>query len=370
MRSLRPWWRRGPGAAGLCGTFAAALLAASPALAGAPQARLVEGDVALEYRRGRNTASCPGEAALRERSADAFDFRDPFVPSGATATARMRIEVTREPKVYRAVITILDAAGETAAVSREQHVDCDALVWVLAHRIALAVLRRPAPASPPRSAPPPDPVPPPAVPAPPAPPPPAAPAPPPRPCDDRCLADLVRRMSAERVRLPELSGSVGAGGLVTLGFAAEPGMGFFVRSGFQRRSFSLWAEARGALPATAMTYAPGVQSTISTISALVSPCMRRSIFLGCLFVEAAVLLYGLPRSNTIVRAGFDLGPRVGVDLPIGHGFHIEAFADVSVRPYLPTFSVVLTGIEDEGTRSTWVPPYVNGTVSLGLFWSG
>src|SRR6185295_1805257 len=116
---------------------------ASDAFAETARPTLVQGDVALSYRRAPNASSCPDEAAFRERAADGFDFHDPFVPPGADAKARMRIEITRTDQGFLGTLFAVGPAGNSAAASTEQHVNCDALVWVLSHRVMVALLRRP-----------------------------------------------------------------------------------------------------------------------------------------------------------------------------------------------------------------------------------
>jgi hypothetical protein len=360
MRTPRPARARGPRAA-WCSVWLAAALTAAPALADPAPVKLVEGNVALEYRRSSGSAACPDEAALRERAADSFDFRDPFVPQGSAAGSRMRIEVTRAPGVYRGTIAVLGAGGEVAGVSTEQHVNCDALVWVLAHRVGLAVLRRP--------------VRPPAPPSVPVAPPPVAPAappagsPPPRRCDERCIEDLARRISAMRVTIPAYTVTAGAGVLTTAGFSADLGPGFWVGAALQRRWFSLGAEARGFLPAPAVTFDLGRASEISSISGLLVPCLRWRIFSGCAAIEAGVMFYKLPSPlGTIDRAFFGLGPRAGVDVLIDRALVFRVFADLIFRPVTPTFSVLLWGGEG-APLSTWKTPATSGVLSLGLAWT-
>lgn len=367
MRALRPM-RRSLRAACLGGSLAVAASIAAPAL-GAP-VKLVEGDVSLEYRRGPSTLSCPDEAALRERAADAFEFRDPFVAPGVAAAARMRVELTRDTRHYRGTIRILDAAGEVTAVATEQHVDCDALVWVLAHRIALALLRKPPPAPP--SPPPPAPSAPP--PAPSAPPPaatlsPPAPAPASPACNERCLNDLSRRISAPRVRLSPYSVSIGAGGLVTAGLTIDEGAGAWVSAALQGSWFSLGVEARGTLPAKAAILEGGRHSDLSTLSGVAAPCLRWKFLFGCAFVEVGVLVYQPAyASPPMVKSLIAVGPRVGVEMPLGQGISFRAFGDLTVRPMAPTFTSRLGRWYSSHTVS-WDMPTANVIAGMGLAWS-
>jgi hypothetical protein len=369
MRSLRPAPGWPPRAAALCGPFAAVALSALEAIAAPPPVKLVEGDVSLELQRGPGAASCPGEPALRERAADSFDFRDPFVPPGTAAAGRMRIEITRQPGGYRAVMSTLDAAGETTAESKEEHVDCDALVWVLAHRIALAVVRKQPP--PPAPAPPPDPV------APTPSPPvatsrelaPAVDAPRPPPCEGQCLDDLARRVAIPRIKLPGYSGIIAAGGLVTVGFTQDAAPGAWIGFALQKSWAFLWAEVRASFPAVAMTFDPTRASKVSSVTGVLAPCARRKIFLGCILGEGGLIIYQLPGDASPAQQPlFALGARLGVDVPLGRGLMLRAFGDVLARPLIPRFSVLL-GHDPDATLATWETPVVSTVFSLGLAWS-
>lgn len=367
MRILRPSRGRSPRAAVLCGSFAAAALTALPAAgapappaAGAPApVKLVEGDVALEMKPGPGTASCPGEDALRERAADVFEFRDPFVPRGATAAASVRIEITRKARAYRGVISTLDAGGEVTAVATEEHVDCDALVWVLAHRVALAILPRPAPAPAPPA---PQPL------APVAPPPQALPAPPR--CDEACRADLARRISTERVKFSPSSSTLAAGGLLTMALTPEAGAGVWAGANVRAGSFSVWLEGRIRLPARAMILAPGLTSHVYSVSGVLSPCMRiKRAFSGCAIAEFGQIAYQLPdKLGTIGRPLFAVGPRLCLDVPLPFGAALRASVDLAVHPYTPSFSALL-GDADDAPLATWEMPRVSGVLSVGFTWS-
>jgi hypothetical protein len=132
-----------------CLAAAVAATAAFDAVAQAEPPLVVEGRVALQYRRRpQAVAACPDEEAFRERAADAFGFRDPFTPAGVDAPAGMRVEITRTPDDFLATVFAADAAGYS--VSTERDTNCDTLVWRLGHRMGMAIFRASAaPASPP-----------------------------------------------------------------------------------------------------------------------------------------------------------------------------------------------------------------------------
>jgi hypothetical protein len=338
--------------------IAVALLAPqAPAQPARP--RLVEGDVTLEYRLDPSAAACPGEPALRERAADAFDFRDPFVPAGRAATSHMRVEIARTAAGFEGTVLVVDDSGAPLASSSERHADCDALVWVLGHRVALAILRRPSssPSSPAS--------------APPA----SSAAPSPRPavapfCDGRCIDEIARRAAARRAAAgSDVRLTVAAGGLFTAGFADVVAPGVWLGFSAQRGWLSIGVEGRGAFPAPALTYAPGRSSLVTTLTGLVVPCARYKVLSGCAFVEAGSLLFTIPGNASAETAPLlTLGPRAAVDIPIAAGFSARVFAELALHPYLPAFRVRFTTAPDSPIVR-WVTPIASGVFGAGLTWS-
>lgn len=348
----------------IAATIAAASLA-SPALAQPTRPRLVEGDVTLEYHRDAGASACPEEPALRERAADAFDFHDPFVPAGRSASSHIRVEIARAASGYQGTFLILDDNGATLASSSEHHADCDALVWVLGHRIALAILPRPSrpPAPAPTSAPP-------AASSSPAPPPSSrAPAI----CDARCIDEVARRITKGDPRratfASDIALTVAAGGLFTAGFASEVGPGIWLGFSAQRGWLSIGLEARGVLPAATITYEPGRSSYATTTSGLLVPCARYEVLSGCAFVEVGSLLFTIPgHSSAETNVLFALGPRAAVDIPIGAGFSVRVLAELALHPYLPVFRVRTTAAPD-APIARWVAPIASGVFGAGFTWS-
>ena len=359
---------QGPGVAAWtsAATIAAALVT-GPALAQPSRPRLVEGDVTLEYHRDADASACPEEAALRERAADAFDFHDPFVPAGRSASSHMRVEIARAAGGYQGTVLIVDDKGTPLTASTEQHADCDALVWVLGHRVALVLLRRPSstPAPAPAAAPP-------AASSSPA----SPPAPSPRApaiCDARCIDEVARRITRG---LPRPAGhalnlglTVAAGGLFTAAFASEAGPGLWLGFSAQRGWLSVGIEARGVFPAAAITYEPGDSSYVMSTSGLLVPCARYKLLSGCVFVEVGSLLFTVPGNASPERnVLFALGPRAALDVPIGAGFSVRVFAELALHPYLPVF-LVRTSTEPDAPIERWVTPIASGVFGAGFTWS-
>lgn len=340
-------------------------LAARGALADAPRPKLVEGDVTLDYRRGAGAAACPDEAALRERAADAFDFRDPFVPRGASASGHMRIEIERATSGYQGKVLLVDEAGATLASSAEEHADCDALVWLLGHRVALAILRRsgqgapdPAiskPISDPQLA---------VV---------RIPVPlhdPPVPCDARCAETLAKSLAARAEPPRETVFSLTAGGLLTAGWTADVGPGAWIGGAARAGSFSLGLELRSTFPARTLTFDADRSASGTTVSAAAIPCAHWKILAGCIVVEAGAFLFLVPspRKPIVPDALLSVGPRLALDLPIAAGFSVRAAAELAVHPYLPIFTVRVTNEPDSPVKR-WTTPLASGAFGLGLVWA-
>jgi hypothetical protein len=340
----------------------AVLLAARGVVAQAPVAKLFEGDVTLDYRRGPGTAACPDEAALRERAADSFDFRDPFVARGQPASAHMRIAIERAGAAYQGKVLLLDDAGATLTASTEEHADCDALVWLLGHRVALAILRRP-----PATA---------ALPAPSSDPAPAAvripvPLPAPTPaCDARCAAQIASAVGVRPAPPREPTLSFAAGGLLTAGWTADVGPGAWLAASAREGALSLGLELRSAFPAPALTYAPNHTASATSVSAVAVPCAHWKLVAGCVFAEIGAHFFLVPGSDMplISEALVALGPRLALDVPLGAGLSARAFADLAVHPYLPIFSVRVTSASDTDVRR-WTTPPISGLFGLGVAWS-
>lgn len=319
--------------------------------------RPTEGDVTLEYVRGPQTAACPDEAALRERAGDAFDFHDPFVPNGQRASSHMRVEIERAAQGFRGKVLIVDAEGRELATSIEEHASCDALVWVLGHRVALAVLRK-RPESP--IAPPPSP----SI----APPETAPPPPPVLVCDAKC-AETIASHLAERAA-PPVSLTILAGASMTAGWTADVGPGMWAGLAVRHGWLSIAAEARGTFPARALQLDSTRTADVATLSLAVLPCATWRVLSGCAVAEVGSYTLLVPSSTTptVNDALVSLGARAAVDIPLGAGFSLRAFAELALHPYLPIFTVRLTSAPSSPIER-WVTPVASGLLGLGVGWS-
>lgn len=340
----------------------------STARADTPRAAPTEGDVALEYRRGKAAATCPDEASFRERSADAFDFHDPFVPPGASAASHLRIEIAREGAVYRATLAIVDAKGDPVSSSAEEHPDCDALVWALGHRVALAILRKPTARSLSSSSSPPSPT---AL-ALSSEPPRVSPAPPqyilPPTCDDRCMDEVARRVRARLDPPMTFAVTVMVGSLLTVGWTADPGPGAWLGFEVRRRWFSLGLEARALFPARTLSFGD-YTADAAAFSGLVVPCAHVKVLSGCAFIEAGSYIFTIPgRPAGVTDTVLSFGPRAALDAPIAGGFSVRGFVDLAFHPYSPIFGARLTTAADSKVVR-WTTPLVSAFFGLGIGWA-
>jgi hypothetical protein len=333
------------------------LFPASLALAQTERPTLVEGDVSLDYRRGSFASACPEEAAFRERAADLFDFHDPFVPKGSPASAHMRLEIIRTETGFLGTVFVVDS-GKGLATSTEQHTDCDALVWALSHRMALAIL--PAHAV--------------ELPAPPvsAPLPPAAPAhglhmvPARTPCDERCAAELQRRHPARLDATPDVSTMHMAGAVMTAGLTPEPGWGIWLGTGARIKQLSIAFEGRAVLPGAALAGGDGPGAT-AAFSGLFVPCGEWRSFSACAFVEVgALLLNDGADTRGNMAALISVGPRVSAALQLGHGVALRAFVELDLHPYTPMF--IRRNPRDDD-KDISLMSTATGTVGAAIAWS-
>ncbi len=128
------------------------------------------------------------------------------------------------------------------------------------------------------------------------------------------------------------------GGLMTLVYTSDPGAGVVIGGAVQGKRWSVGLEAQVTLPAP-VRVAPSRDADISSFVGLVVPCVRLGEtvrFVGCGVVGGgAILSYDAENpvqslSDWTVR----LGPRAGVEVPLGDRFAFFASGEVSFAPVL------------------------------------
>lgn len=285
------------------------------------------GDTALDYQVPRS--ACPNEETFRERTADLYDFVDPFVDNGRRAHSLVLVQVIATLRGYRGVIVVIDPATQTRLREsrEEERATCDELVWILSHRMKLVISPRPPP--PPQ-------------------PPPKTPVE-----DEKKTDDLQRRLDAleeaiedqraideeqraqiaalqraideKKKRKMDLTYALSVGAFITANLTNNAGPGAWVGGELRSGPFSLGLELRTVFPsaiASEKTPTYGVMDyDFSLYAALLTPCGRYSYFFGCAVVGAGTQLLYDSNFPGGARSGFvpllQLGGRAGVEIPFG-----------------------------------------------------
>jgi hypothetical protein len=311
------------------------LLASVPALA-APSARLV-------YVREPGAEVCANEAALRSAVAARLGY-DPFFP---WAKVMVVIGVRKDAGAYRAEVTLVDEAGVSRG-KREvasQGDDCAPLVGALALTISLALdplslVPKPAAIEAP-----------PAVITPPSepPPPPAPPA--------AVVAPVAVPVAAEPATPPEPSwrGWAGIAALGSYGTTPSVTVGGALRGRVERGRWSLGVEARADAPTSAAVPTGGkVQAWLAQATLL--GCARVAFVIGCGLISGGPLVAtgdSLVVSRTGVLPYAGVGPRLGVEWPLGTRFLLEGFAQLALTLTPQGFLVdALTVYRQPGAAAT------------------
>jgi hypothetical protein len=334
--------------------------ATSTTTAAAPKVdptRARAGATRLVYVRKSGAERCPDEEVLRFRTVGGFGQLDPFVKNGTDAPWTLRVVLSPEGKGFAAEMSHLDASGEPVDGTTVRYDNCDGLVWAAAYEMTLAIGPFPSP--------------PPACPACPACPKPPAPPPPEPRCDAACMQKVEKALCEKYGRCMDLTLAVMAGGLMSAGLTLEVGPGAWLGFEVKRDWFSIGVEVRGMFPAAAQRYfASPPNSDFFSFSGLLVPCARWKWLFGCAFVEAGSFVFTIPGgskgdySNLLLS----VGPRAGVDVPIGAGFSGRAFADLAIRPYLPGVTVTDLNDPDQPTLE-WRLPLASGFFGLGIAWA-
>jgi hypothetical protein len=320
------------------------VLASSPALA-APSARLV-------YVREPGAEGCADEEGLRRAVAARLGY-DPFFPwAKVTVLALVRKEATG----YRAEVSLVDEASVSRGRRALTHEgdSCAPLVGALALTISLALdplsLTQP-PAGKKEETPPPAPPAPPAVEppaedarsAPPASPPSTSPVEPPVPPPPP----------------PTFHGWASLAGLGSLGVTPGVAFGGLLRGKVERGPFSVGLEASATAPTAASAPSGGqVQAWLAEGTLL--GCGRLSVVVGCGFVSAGPLAargVGLATTRTAILAYGGAGPRLGVEVPLGERFRLEAFTQVA-------FAMVPRALQVDG-MTVFRQPIAAGSLGVG-----
>jgi hypothetical protein len=320
------------------------------------------GNVALEYR---GPPGCPGEATFRDRTEDMYDFQEVFVPDGPGTPFLLQVTIEHIGTGYRGTIKLLNEDGSVRARIVELHEHCDALTYLVAHRVRLMV-------SPDRPAPP--------------------PAPPPEtergPRDQRvsrrldrleettedhdekikALDQRIRVLNEQITRLErekmDLTYTLAAGALMTLNLTSNVGPGVWVSGGLWSGPLGLGLDLRAVLPSR-VVIGPH-DADLSQFVGLLTPCGRYSIFFGCAVAGAGVQIDAdtdveLAPGQSATQFGplVQLGGRVGVEVPLGETrFAIRGWGEILYSTPAVEYSY--------SDGSSAYRPDVSGFIGLGF----
>lgn len=152
------------------------------------------------------------------------------------------------------------------------------------------------------------------------------------------------------------------GGLMTLAYTSDPGPGVMIGGALQGKRWSVGLEAQATLPAP-VRVGPGLDSDVSTFVGLAVPCVRLGEtvrFVGCGVVGAgAYLSYDAEDPvQAITQWTVRIGPRAGVEVPLGEGFAFFAAGEVSFAPIFANLSYT--------PGPTWVQSAASVFLSVGF----
>jgi len=198
------------------------------------------------------------------------------------------------------------------------------------------------------------------------------PGPPVEPCPPAggvpMTVDLCNAFRAVLRRMDPTVGVV-AGGMLSLGFTADVGPGFFLGGELawarkEEWGFHLELDARTLLPTKGwQSPTTGRVLDITFIDFALMPCGRYKWALGCAFIDAGMVWQGGSALEGH-KGGLDLtfmlgvGPRLAADIPITERFGVRAFADLRVSTLPPRGYLFF----DQG----WLEPRVSGFIGLGM----
>lgn len=195
-------------------------------------------------------------------------------------------------------------------------------------------------------------------------------------CDPAKEGDAANDAACERL-LARLQTKYGrrvefwllGGGLMTLAYTSGPGGGFAVGGAAQGKHWSVGLEAQVTLPAYATTGAPDEDFDVSSFVGLVVPCARFGEtvrFLGCGVLGGGAQLARdtqAPSDKDAWGPAVRLGPRLGLEVPLGNRFAIQAYGEVSFAPV--PFRITYKGAGEPDRRWTQSP----ASVFLGAMFS-
>lgn len=285
---------------------------------------------------------CVDETDFRNAVATIFDGVDPFDPESPRV---LRVTFTKGAGGVRVTLVYTPADGKAWPPEPISGAPCFAIVQAAARTASWRA------GDPPKTPPPAPPPPPPPEPTPP----PAPSKPPPDPVPSH--GSRVAPVNFAELRSPpppppppmDLTITLSTAVLMTAGFTANVGPALQLGAGLRHDWFSLDLELRGVFPGIAWARdpipledrLPGHESDplvpqyfdLSQLSAQLVPCVRfATYFAGCGVVGAYTLITQ-DATTTSFFPGWTIGPRFGVEVPLGERFAVFGFAEALFAPY-------------------------------------
>jgi hypothetical protein len=325
----------------------AALLLVPTVSVASPSARLV-------YVREGTATSCPDEASLRQAVKARIGY-DPFFPWAYTTVV---VEIGGEKRSFTATLRLADGTGVSRGARTLSSVGpCAGLIDTVALAISIALEASvppsagpdDAPAEAPRNPPKPPPEPdPPLVPIAPS----AAPPPP---------SSAAELPSVPRKRPPAIHSAVGLDALVAVLGSVAPALDLWTSARIGVGSFHLdvWA-----IEPIAAHGPKGGGANVTLFAATVAPCLHASVFFVCAegttgWVHAAGTNLRDPRSGSAAFAA--VGPRVGLEVPLGQSLSLRVRADLLVDVLGAS-----VGVNDAAAWSVTAAAHLSGLAGGGL----
>jgi hypothetical protein len=335
--------------------------------------------VRLSYVRAPGAERCPAEAYFRDRVTERFRGRQ--APLTEDAAARLVVELAPDPLDKAQLRVRLSGYGADGALLLSYAIgpsrDCTALVDAAALSFAIqwddrvpgapeaapAPTPGEAPSEGPAAAPSATSAPPPQRPPAPGQPPPAVPEPAP-------YSPPVCKLAIGGYCLAVDIYSFGfsAGALMTAGFTAEVGPGFWLAAELRPiEKFSFALEARGVLPSYVVAtkpidpskpYGPPLKPDVSQAELLLVPCFRYRYFLGCVVGHFGFSMAQSPVELT-AHPNYGLGPRLGLEIPFTEHLAARAYGDA-----LFAFDRGVLEIRDKNLK--WEQSVISGFFGIGL----
>lgn len=155
--------------------------------------------------------------------------------------------------------------------------------------------------------------------------------------------------------------AVSVGAVLSIGYGLDVAPGVVIGAEWRPIEYlSVGVDLRGILPSKVSevgTIDPKPNLNATMLSALVAPCARWKILMGCAVLDAGGIYFNTEPVQWWPR--FAVGPRVGVDVPFAERFSVRVMGDL-------LFPLVQTSFAKQEGAFEFGDPLVSGFVTAGL----